>query len=142
MDASICVKWFLPEPDAADAALLRDRALRDELALVAPDFVLVEVGNVFWLACQRGGLKPTEADAFLTRLAQGAVGLLSSRRLVHQALGLATRTGRSVYDCLYLAAAEELDSPLVTADARFARGVSGTPYASRVSLLSTFVKRR
>lgn len=48
IDASVAVKWYIPEPlsDAADKYL---QLYKDKQAkLLAPDLLLVEVGSVLW----------------------------------------------------------------------------------------------
>ncbi len=48
IDASVAVKWFIPEPhsDRADG-LLKD-FLRQSIVLTAPDVLVAEVGNTLW----------------------------------------------------------------------------------------------
>jgi len=48
VDASVVLKWFLPEPDSAAADLLLEKFLNDEVELLAPDLMLVEAANALW----------------------------------------------------------------------------------------------
>ena len=52
VDASVAVKWLVNE-QASEAA---HRLLNSEERLVAPDFIVVEVGNVLWKKLRRGEL--------------------------------------------------------------------------------------
>lgn len=58
VDASIAVKWVIPEvlSDRAD----RLRAGHDEM--LAPDLLLVEVTNALWKKTAGGEISPAEAD--------------------------------------------------------------------------------
>jgi predicted nucleic acid-binding protein len=55
-----------------------------------------------------------------------------SRVLLEAALEVALRTGRTVYDSLYLALAVALECRLVTADERLANAMAGGPLARHV----------
>jgi predicted nucleic acid-binding protein len=50
VDASVAVKWYLPEPES-DAA---GRLLDPEHDLIAPDLLFAEVGNALWKRWRRG----------------------------------------------------------------------------------------
>ena len=49
VDASVVVKWFVPEALSDEARLL----LGDRLSLHAPDLVLVEFANTIWKKVRR-----------------------------------------------------------------------------------------
>ena len=48
VDASVVLKWFLPEPDSAAADFLLEQFLNDEVELIAPDLILLETANALW----------------------------------------------------------------------------------------------
>jgi predicted nucleic acid-binding protein len=48
VDASVVLKWFLPEPDSAAADFLLEKFLNDEVELLAPDLMLVEAASALW----------------------------------------------------------------------------------------------
>ncbi len=58
--------------------------------------------------------------------------LTDSSELAPIAFELATGSGRTVYDCLYLALAVKTKSIMVTADMRLANALGDTPLARRV----------
>lgn len=62
-----------------------------------------------------------------------SVALYESVPLLMRAVELATEKRIGVYDCLYVALAEEQDCELVTADARLLKAFQGL---SRIVLLS------
>ena len=48
------------------------------------------------------------------------------------AFALALQTGRSFYDCLYLALAEAIDGWVVTADRKFCSSLAASRYGKRM----------
>ncbi len=120
VDASVAIKWFLPEIHS-EAAL---RLLTEERELLVPDLVWSEVGNILWKKWQQGQLQDEDAPAILHDLGRLGLAVRSARELAADAWSLATRLRRTFYDSLYLALAESEACPLVTADRRLFNAVS------------------
>ena len=130
IDASVALKWVLPEEgEDAAAALLGER-------LIAPEIWLSEAASALWRRHRAGEF---DAEAALKRIIWLEAAPVRSRLIsdhVEQALRLAVDLGRPVYDCLYLACALREGAQVVTADRRFAAAVAGRPgLADRVRLL-------
>ena len=68
------------------------------------------------------------AEAWLGLL-ELPVERLSSPTAVFQGMQLALDRGISPYDALYVALADELELPLVTADARLVRALADSPHS-------------
>lgn len=127
VDASVVVKWLVSEELTESAKLLRAH----RLDLHAPDFLLAEFVNVFWKKSRRREiLDVTQYLAEAPRLKED-ITLHSLPSLIGRAGRIALALDHPVYDCLYLACAEETGSSLVTADKRLANKVRksalGTP---------------
>jgi predicted nucleic acid-binding protein len=101
VDASIVVKWLLPEVHSAPAR----RVLAEGNDLFAPDLLWAELGNVLWKKSRAGEVTAEEARDLLRDLRRFPISTVPSFGLIGSALDIATRFGRSVYDCLYLALA-------------------------------------
>jgi len=133
VDASVAVKWYVPERGSDHASGLLARGLR----LLAPDLLLTEFGNTLWKKTRRGELSPREAQHVVTAFASAPpIVLRPSVPLLTAAFEIATRFGRSVYDALYLALAVAEDCFLVTADDRLVDSLHRTtlrPYVRRLS---------
>ncbi|MGH7256607.1 MAG: type II toxin-antitoxin system VapC family toxin, partial [Nitrospirales bacterium] len=114
VDASVAVKWFIPENDAQAAT----RVLRKGHALLAPDLIWAEVGNVFWKKWRRDEIAHDEAHALLRDFRRFPLEITSSQSLLAVAWHIATQSRRSLYDSLYLALAETHACRVVTADRR------------------------
>jgi predicted nucleic acid-binding protein len=115
VDASVAIKWFVPEVLSPEAESLLDGG--DDL--FAPDLLLLECGNIIWKKVWLGELARADGDAALAALRAGPIRLLDTTPLVEQALQLAHAIQHPVYDCVYLASAEAVDAIVVTADRRF-----------------------
>lgn len=120
VDASVAVKWFLPEP-GADAA---QQLLQGSEKLVSPALIRIEVFAAFTRKVRLNEL-PIEdgrraCDLWSRALATGAVTLFPDERYLPGAIELALKIRHPLQDCLYLAVAEHNAAPLVTADPKFA----------------------
>jgi predicted nucleic acid-binding protein len=132
VDASVAVKWYLDEVASAPA---RELLVSDDL-LAAPEFMQVEAASVFWKRVRQGQMSGDAAALAARRLRVVIDTWVGHADVVPGALDLASALDHPVYDCVYLAAAERLDGTLVTADARFAARLAGTPWAARIRPLA------
>lgn len=123
VDASVAVKWYVPETHS-DAAL---RLLDREDALHVPDLFFVEFGNILWKKARLGELETVDVRKIVHALRTVPLEVHSSDDLLDAALVLALARDRAVYHALYIALAVALDCPLVTADARLIRALERTP---------------
>jgi predicted nucleic acid-binding protein len=118
VDASVAVKWLIPE-HGSDSA---DRLLAGGEPLIAPELVLVEVANALWKKVTRREVSSGEARRALDMLRGGALETRPTAPFVRRALDLASQLRHPVYDCVYVAVAEAEDARVVSADARFLAG--------------------
>lgn len=121
VDASVVIKWLVVEERREEArAVLGHRIERH-----APDFVLVECANVLWKKVRRGEIAaPDPLLEALLRLADVVV-LHPTASLLASAVASAGQLDHPVYDCLYVACAEQTDSALLTDDQKLARRALG-----------------
>ncbi|HVG07663.1 MAG TPA: type II toxin-antitoxin system VapC family toxin, partial [Thermoanaerobaculia bacterium] len=64
VDASVAIKWFLPEQHSLQAL----RLLEGGRELVAPDLIWAEIGNVLWKRWRQGELADENARTILRDL--------------------------------------------------------------------------
>ena len=128
VDASVAIKWFLPEIHSEAALRLR----RSRSRLHVPALMTLELGNVLAKKIRRGELTRTEGDVILKELKHLPLQRHADERLFPTAYQLALDTQRSVYDCLYLALAEAVDGEMITADHKFYSSLAGGSYGRRV----------
>lgn len=131
VDASVALKWFVPEEHAAEAL----RFLDGTFHLLAPELLFPELGNILWKKMRRGELNAAEARAVLAALAHVPLEVVPASALVEAALEIAIAYDRTVYDALHLALAVARKCAFVTADARLAHAVASGPLARHVRAL-------
>jgi predicted nucleic acid-binding protein len=137
VDASLIVKWFIPEIHSEAAR----RWLGASHDYVAPDLVFSEAGNTVWKKVRRKELEETEGRQLVKGLAQVAVETVATRSLLEDALAVALTADITVYDAMYLALAVRLDTEVITGDDRFADKIAGRPLLARhVRRLQEFVE--
>ena len=121
VDASVIVKWFIPEVGAAPAKALL--ATADQL--VAPELARIEVASALIRKGLRQELNGADVEntlrAWVRALADGQIFLLPNADDLEAAAKLALELQHPLPDCLYLAAAERLGVALITADQAFVR---------------------
>lgn len=136
VDASVALKWILPEEDAPHALRIQESYQDEKIDLIAPYLVVAEVANVLWKRERRGDFDAAVAQRLFRQFLQDAPILLDSPTVSAAALGLALAHGRPFYDCLYLAWALEQRCDLVTADERLFHSL-GTAFPL-IRLLKTY----
>ena len=125
VDASVVIKWFVPEIHSDIAC----RLLELDHQYLAPDLLFAETTNAVWKKVRQNQLSPPQGQRLVKDLGKIAVETIPCRPLADDAYALATATGCSVYDALYLALAVRLDTQMITADERLARALAAIPAA-------------
>ena len=91
---------------------------------------------IAWKKVRKAVLTRSDADFNLAQLPLLGVTRHPTRPLVPAAFDLADRTGRTVYDCLYVALAVQLGGVMVTADEKLVTALAGTPWAGAILRLA------
>jgi len=118
LDASVAVKFVLPEHDSAKALALETEFRNRIHDLIAPDTFPLEVAHALTKAERRGLLLPGQAAIRLSRILAYPPDLMPYMPLLSRAVEIASQARIGVYDCLYVALAEREGCELVTADLR------------------------
>jgi predicted nucleic acid-binding protein len=120
VDASVAIKWFLPEPHSLQAL----RLLEGGRELLAPDLIWAELGNVLWKRWRQGELADENALTILRDLRKVPLLIHPAEEIAEVAWSFASQFQRSFYDSLYLALASSQFCSMVTADRRLWNAVS------------------
>ena len=128
VDTSVAVKWVVDEPGSDKAFELIPRSL------LAPELFQAEVGNALTKKVLVRELTAEQAKLGFRRI-MSRVSLVPSAPFGERAFALALLLHHSIYDCYFLALAEEHGPLMVTADLVFADKVRTTDRARFVYLL-------
>jgi predicted nucleic acid-binding protein len=118
VDASVVVRWIVPEQGAPEALALLARPID----WIAPRLMLTEVASALRRKVEGGELSNELAaqglDFIAGAISRGALRLHRDEAVIRSALTLAFAHRHKVADCLYLALAEHTGAATVTADRR------------------------
>ena len=122
IDASVAIKWVITEEGTEAAVQLRS----DGTAFHAPGLLVPETGNILWKKVLRREVTQAEAELACKILGFAKIKLHDHDMERHSsvALSLALALGHPVYDTTYLALAQALGIPMVTADRRLVNKLS------------------
>lgn len=136
VDASVAVKWYLPEEDSETALAL----LGSAAALHAPGLLRLEVANAFWKHARAGQIDQGLWALARPRLERSIGQWHDSASLLDEAFAMAGAMGHPVYDCLYLALARHLGAKRVSADRRLIAKMRATGQAGLLVPLAAFAQ--
>jgi predicted nucleic acid-binding protein len=126
VDASVAAQVVSPEPLTAQATALFALLVGGKSEFHVPELFYIECANIFWKKKQRGVSSESQAVQALADLL--ALPLISTAHavLAIDALKLALVLDITAYDACYLALAERLSVPLITADQKLERKLVGS----------------
>jgi predicted nucleic acid-binding protein len=127
VDASVAVKWMLDEAGDLEARAIIER----RVPLIAPELIVAEVTNVAWKRHVKGDISLRQARLIAVEVPRVFAQLFALRPLRSRALAIALELRHVVYDCFYLALAEQRDATIVTADRRLVARLAGSRWESR-----------
>lgn len=131
VDASVAIKWFLPERFSINAI----RLLQADCELAAPDLIFPECGNVLWKRWLRRELEAEVMPALLGDLRRMDLRIVPTFALTEEACRIAVEFRRSFYDSVYLALAVISAGRLATADEKLCYALKDTHLAQRVVMI-------
>lgn len=123
VDASVAVKWFVPEIHSGHAL----RLLRKKFDLRAPELIQAEFGNILWKKCRAGELDGATAAKILNSFKRSPLAVHPHGAFLALAWEVALKHRQTFYDSLYLALAMSAKARMVTADRKFHDALADTP---------------
>jgi len=122
IDASVAVKWLVPEIHAERAMRLLD----ENHVLMAPDLVFAEIGNVLLKKSRMGEIATEAALEMLTDFKGIPLQIYKTDALLEYAWDIADTHKRSFCDSLYIALAMRTACRMVTADLKLISSLKTT----------------
>lgn len=118
LDACIALKIVLPEPDSDLARALMEDYSKRVHDLIAPDTLPVEVAHAMTRAERQGILLPADGFPRFQQFTAVMPQLHDYKPLLPRAYELSSQFRIGVFDCLYVALAEQEQCKVVTVDKR------------------------
>jgi predicted nucleic acid-binding protein len=135
VDASVAVDWVAPgvDPDGPAGRWL-DRLVDRGQRLLAPRLFLEEVSNALLTGIRRRRWSGAEADVSFDLLSRLPVELVDTRADLDRAWELSRRYDEHpVYDMVYVAVAERVRQPFITADSALVSRLRALPFVELLS---------
>ena len=134
LDASVAVKWYIPERNHEEARALRDDYLDGTHDLLAPALLPFEVVNALRYSGYYDGERLVEASATFPEY---GIDLVPYRDLGSVA-DVATSLDIAIYDAAYVALALTTDGSVYTADSGLVDATVGSDYEGRAIHIRTY----
>jgi predicted nucleic acid-binding protein len=130
VDASVGIQLFIPEKHSRDVQDLFAHSLAAPgESLFVPDLFFIECANILWKRVQRGEYPKEVAYESLADLNALELHSTPTAVLIGRAIEIACLYGITACDACYVALSERNNAPLITADFRLARTLSGGPFS-------------
>ncbi len=142
VDASVVVKWYIPEKLSEQADHFLEESVTTGVPLLAPDLLMAEVGNILWKKRRLRELSPSEALHILDTICESLpIQLYASLPLMRSSWKIAYAFDCTFYDALYVALAQEQDALFITADEKLVRTFRRGRLQKHVQWLGTWKRR-
>lgn len=123
LDASVALCGVLPRLHSAKAIKLRDDFVNGIHDLIAPDIFPGESASALTKSERQKAIAVGTAAALYTRLLRTCPTLYPYFPLIPRAIEISSLTRTALYDCVYVALAEQEQCEVVTVDDKFINGV-------------------
>src|SRR5262249_45152561 len=123
IDSSVMVKWVLAEPDSDKALQLRDDLRNGVHQLLSPDLFTVEASHALTRAERQLRIPVGHARTLFLDILTTPPHVVPFQPLLLRAIDFSSTMRIGVYDCIYVALAQQEQCELVTADSTLVRAL-------------------
>ena len=123
LDTSVAFKCVLLEQDSSKAIQMMGDYRLGFNELIAPDLFPYELAHGLTRAERQGRIAVGNAFALWTNVMTSPPILIHAQHLISRAIEIASSARIGVYDCVYVALAEQESCELVTADTKLVRNL-------------------
>jgi predicted nucleic acid-binding protein len=135
IDASVLIKFFIPEILWEKAEELNARVAEGDLRLLAPDLIFAEVGNIIWKKHRMKELTRSVAEEIVEAIVFMPIVVETSKALLLLAVDMAVAYDITVYDAMYVSLAKVYETVLLTADRKLVEIMGKTDFKKYVAWL-------
>lgn len=131
LDASVILKWFLPEEESPQAQKLRQKHLKGEAFIYAPSLLIFEVANAL---VTKKELTESDVEKALSIFFFTDLNFIEFSQILVNSAALTARKYRiSVYDTSYITLAKTLAAKFITADRKLFEKVKSLGFVELLS---------
>ncbi|GJD16640.1 hypothetical protein RIVM261_015960 [Rivularia sp. IAM M-261] len=128
IDTSVWIPYLVPEQYQAQAKILMDEALSQNIRIVAPTFAWAEVGSVLRKKTRAGSIIIQEAQEIFEDFCELPIDYIETEAIRVRAWQIAADYGLpTLYDAVFLACAESFSAEFWTADIAMIRQLAPRP---------------
>jgi len=138
IDASVLIKFYVPEILSNRAERLLARVEKREIALLAPDLIYPETGNILWKKQRLKELTHSEVEEISDAILLLPLKIESSKALLTVAVDIAIAYGITVYDAFYLSLAKVYETTMITADRRLVEALAKANLKDSITWLGSY----
>lgn len=125
VDASVVLKWYLPDEEFGESALsLLRRHVNEEIELLAPTILRYEAFNALLVAERMGRIEKEVTEKSAKAFLKLDISFADPLSDYPNVLALARSFHRSVYDASYLSLAMKRKTDFITGDRRLFNSVN------------------
>jgi predicted nucleic acid-binding protein len=139
IDASVLIKFYVPEIlfDRAEQLLLRVE--KGDVMLLAPDLIYSESGNTLWKKRRIKELTRSEIDEITDAIISLPLMIEASKPLLPLAMDISLAYGITVYDAMYVSLARVYETMMMTADRKLLDSLFKTDLKGSIIWLGHYV---
>ncbi len=128
IDACVAIKWFIPEPGYQNAFEI----IQSYSEFLAPELFLIEIDAILTKKVRKREIEVSEAHILFDEVRKLPFKLIHYGQIAKLSFELSATLPITLYDACYLSVALQFNEEVFTADHRFYRGISETPFKDYV----------
>jgi predicted nucleic acid-binding protein len=137
IDASVLIKFYVPEILSDKAEELLARVEQGDRMLLAPDLIYPEAGNILWKKQRMKELTRPEVEEITDAIMSLPLKIEASKTLLPLAMDISIAYRITVYDAIYVSMARVYEVKMMTADRKLVDAMAKTDLKEYVAWLGS-----
>jgi predicted nucleic acid-binding protein len=138
IDASVLIKFYIPETLSDKAEQLLTRVEQGDVMLHAPDLIYPESGNILSKKRRMRELTRSEVEEITDAIVLLPLKIEASKPLLPLAMDISIAYGITVYDAMYASLARIYETTMMTADRKLVDSLAKTDLKDSVTWLGSY----